>query len=89
MRAGGARDDFGIAMAWILDLVRSVPAPMDHVGEWVRGGAARQGGVVALGLGGPKEGHPADQFAAVFTQARDAGLPETPHAGEGAGSESV
>jgi adenosine deaminase len=45
--------------------------------------------VVALGLGGPEEGHPADQFAAVFTQARNAGLPETPHAGEGAGPESV
>ncbi|MHA1109006.1 MAG: adenosine deaminase [Alphaproteobacteria bacterium] len=84
-----ARDDFGVAMAWIPDLVRSVPAPMDYVQQWACGAAARRGGVVALGLGGPEAGHPAEDFAAVFTRARDLGLPATPHAGEGAGPESV
>lgn len=45
--------------------------------------------MVALGLGGPEAGHPAEDFAAVFTHARGSGLPATPHAGEGAGPESV
>jgi len=45
--------------------------------------------VVALGLGGAEEGYPSEQFAPWFERARAAGLHSTPHAGEGAGPESI
>ena len=46
-------------------------------------------GVVALGLGGPEEGHPAQTFKALFDEARNQGIAVNPHAGETAGPESV
>jgi adenosine deaminase len=44
---------------------------------------------VALGLGGPEEGHPAQRFASHFAVARSRQLPANPHAGEGMGPQSV
>ncbi len=79
----------GIRMRWIPDLVRSYPQPAKLVASWASSAAAREAGVVALGLGGPEEGHPARTFEAVFSLARDAGLPANPHAGEGAGPASM
>lgn len=46
-------------------------------------------GIVALGLGGPEEGHPAAPFAEVFAEARRHGWRSAPHAGENAGPASV
>jgi len=46
-------------------------------------------GVVGLGLAGDEAGHPATLFTEVFARARDAGLRALPHAGEGAGPDSV
>ncbi len=79
----------GIRMRWIPDLVRSFPQPARVVASWASSQAAREGGVVALGLGGPEAEHPASLFEPVFSLARKAGLPANPHAGEGAGSSSV
>jgi len=84
-----ARADWGVEMRWIPDLVRSVPAPAAAVQRWAVAPAARRGGVVALGLGGPEEGHPAEAFAGIFERARRAGVPANPHAGESEGAESV
>lgn len=79
----------GIQIRWIPDLVRSYPQPAKAVAMWASSKAARDAGVVALGLGGPEAGHPASSFEPFFTLARNAGLPANPHAGEGAGASSV
>ncbi|HEY5694665.1 MAG TPA: adenosine deaminase [Gaiellaceae bacterium] len=49
----------------------------------------RDRGVVGIGLGGPEDGHPPEPYADAFALARDGGLASVPHAGEGAGAESV
>ncbi|MEQ8354591.1 MAG: adenosine deaminase [Kiloniellaceae bacterium] len=84
-----ARRDWGVEMRWIPDLVRSFPGPALRVQAWAASNRARDGGVVALGLGGPEaEGlHP--DIRQAFARARAAGLPANPHAGEGAGPASV
>lgn len=77
----------GPDLRWIPDLVRSYPAPASAIAQWA---ASRQtAGVVALGLGGPEAGHPASGFATQFEHAHSLGLPANPHAGEGAGPESI
>jgi aminodeoxyfutalosine deaminase len=49
----------------------------------------RDRGVVGLGLGGAEAGYPPEPFAEAFALAREGGLGSVPHAGEGAGAESV
>ena len=50
----------------------------------------RDRGVVGIGLGGlPEEGFPPESFAEAFALAREGGLASVPHAGEGAGPESI
>jgi aminodeoxyfutalosine deaminase len=50
----------------------------------------RDRGVVGIGLGGlPEEGFPPEQYADAFALAREGGLGSVPHAGEGAGPESI
>jgi adenosine deaminase len=51
--------------------------------------AYRDRGVVGLGLAADEARFPADLFADVFARAAAAELPAVPHAGEGAGAESV
>ncbi len=49
----------------------------------------RDRGVVGIGLGGPEDGYPPETYAEAFALAREGGLASVPHAGEGAGAESV
>jgi aminodeoxyfutalosine deaminase len=50
----------------------------------------RDRGVVGIGLGGlPEEGFPPEPYAEAFDLAREGGLASVPHAGEGAGPESI
>lgn len=86
---GRSKTEWGVEMRWIPDLVRSVPGPMTRVVDWLCSDAARDRGIVALGLGGPEDGYPAAPFAAAFDRARAAGLASNPHAGENASSDSV
>jgi adenosine deaminase len=51
--------------------------------------AYRDRGVVGLGLAADEARFPASLFSEVFGRAAAAGLPAVPHAGEGAGAESV
>lgn len=91
LNAGAARakDEFGLELRWIPDIVRSVPAPAMTVASWAVSERARLNGVVALGLGGPEEEHPAERFAKLFAWVRARGLPANPHAGEGTGPLAV
>jgi len=50
----------------------------------------RDRGVVGIGLGGlPEDGYPPEPYAEAFALAREGGLASVPHAGEGAGPESI
>jgi adenosine deaminase len=82
-----ARQEFGVEMRWIFDILRNNPENQDNVLEITL--AARDQGVVALGLGGSEDGYPPGLFVETFERARRAGVARVPHAGELAGAESV
>ncbi len=82
-----ARADFGVHWQWIFDIVRNFPNTQKEVLEITL--AARELGVVALGLGGMEDGYPPEMFVDTFTEAERQLLPRVPHAGEVAGPQSV
>jgi adenosine deaminase len=82
-----ARSEFGVDWRWVFDIVRDVPQTQEQVVEIAI--AARDQGVVALGLGGSEKGFPPEMFVKSFEQAHQAGLHSVPHAGEIAGPESI
>ena len=84
-----AAEELGIGVGWVFDISRNV-RPIEHaitVANWAISGMNH--GVVALGLGGPEAGHPAELFKAAFDHAHANGLASVPHAGEISGAESV
>ena len=82
-----ARAEFGVDWGWVFDVSRDNPSTQDRVIEIAL--AARDEGVVALGLGGSETGFPPELFVQTFARARRAGLPCVPHAGEHAGPRSI
>ena len=82
-----AQADFGVHWQWVFDIVRNNPETQQAVLEITL--AARDQGVVALGLGGSEAEFPADLFQKSFQQAYDAGLHRVPHTGEHAGPTSI
>ncbi len=84
-----AAKELRIGVGWVFDISRNV-RPIEHamtVADWAISGM--NNGVVALGLGGPEVGHPAELFKAAFDHAHAHGLASAPHAGEISGAESV
>ena len=82
-----ARAEFGVDWRWVLDINRNRPETQDEVVEIAL--AARDDGVVALGLGGSEANFPPELFERAFEWARRAGLPRVPHSGEMSGAESI
>jgi adenosine deaminase len=83
-----AEAELGVTMRYILDFARRAPLEQAAtVADWAV--AARDEGVVALGLGGVEQGHMASRFRPMFERVRDAGLARVPHAGETVGPESI
>lgn len=82
-----ARLEFGVNWQWVFDIVRDLPETQQAVLEIAL--AARDQGVVALGLGGSERGFPARWFTETFQRAKQAGLARVPHAGEIDGPESI
>jgi adenosine deaminase len=84
---------FGVRIAWVFDIVRSVSdfAECHRLADYTTAIAIdyRDQGVVALGLGGMEAGYPAALFAPYFERARAAGLHSTPHSGETGGPDSM
>lgn len=85
-----AREDFGVEIRWVFDIVRladdrernsqyALQAALDGMND----------GVVALGLGGDEAKNPPEPFAPWFEKALEAGLHSVPHAGETAGPASI
>jgi adenosine deaminase len=88
-----ARQDFGVEMRWIFDIVRDIAGESERFkrADFTTRVAIEgmNDGVIALGLGGNEAGYPPEQFAPFFEKALAAGLHSTPHAGEVAGPASV
>ncbi len=92
-----AREQFGVALAWIIDIPRNLS--FNRITGLYNGRASdptvemalawRDRGVVALGLGGYEIGAPPEPFAHAFDRARAGGLHSVPHAGEHVGPEGV
>jgi len=82
-----ARDEFGVQWRWVFDICRDYAETQDRVLEIAL--AARERGVVALGLGGSEAEFPPELFERTFRRARDEGLRRAPHAGENAGPASI
>jgi adenosine deaminase len=83
-----AEAELGVTMRFVLDFARKAPLEQaTTVADWAV--AARDEGVVALGLGGVEAGYPAAKFRSAFERVRDAGLARVPHAGETVGPASI
>ena len=82
-----ARAQFGVDWRWVFDISRDNPETQDQVLDIAL--AAREQGVVALGLGGSEAAFPPELFVRPFARAREAGLARVPHAGETAGPASI
>jgi adenosine deaminase len=82
-----AASDFGVHWQWVFDIVRNEPDTQAAVLDITL--AARDQGVVALGLGGLETGFPPELFVDTFRRAEAENLYRAPHAGEIAGPESV
>jgi aminodeoxyfutalosine deaminase len=83
-----ARARFGVEVRLTPDLNRTSP-PEEMEGLVRRAIAHREGGMVAVGLGGVEDQAPPEQFADAFRLAREGGLGSVPHAGEVVGPESI
>jgi len=82
-----AHREFGVWWQWIFDIVRNLPDTQREVLDITL--AAREMGVVGLGLGGSEDGYPPELFVDTFHRAEMEGLHRVPHAGEIAGPKSV
>lgn len=82
-----AQKDWGVKWQWIFDIVRNNPDTQETVLNISL--AAREMGVIALGLGGSEAGYPPELFVDTFKRAKAANLHRVPHAGEIAGPQSV
>jgi aminodeoxyfutalosine deaminase len=83
-----AYERHGVRVRLTPDIDRIVPveAGIELVSHAAR---YRDRGIVAIGLGGPEQGHPPEPYAAAFAAARDGGLGSVPHAGETDSAASV
>jgi adenosine deaminase len=84
--AGEAR--FGSRVRFIADIARHLPHTQARVLEFALRGRER-GLFLGLGLGGKEVGHPPEDFADTYAEARRQGLRVVAHAGETAGPASV
>jgi len=82
-----AQAEFGVWWQWVFDIVRDIPDTQESLLEISL--AAREMGVIAIGLGGTEEGFPPELFTETFKRAKMEGLHRVPHAGEISGPQSV
>lgn len=83
-----AREQLGVELAWVFDIVRSLPEQGEATLELALRG--RDSGVIALGIGGPEgPAWSVAPLASVFARAKAEGLKSVPHAGEQHGRESL
>lgn len=78
---------FGVACRVYVDVVRGIDLELSRR-AMLAAVRHRDEGVIGIGLGG-EERFPPEPYAAIFREARDAGLRSIPHAGETAGPASI
>ncbi len=83
-----AEEDYGVIVRLTPDMYVGLD-PEDAADAARRAVAYRDRGVVGLGIGGAEGLRPVQPYAKAFAIARDGGLGSVPHAGEGAGPDSV
>lgn len=83
-----AEEDFGVIVRLTPEMYWGID-PEDATEAARRAIAYRDRGVVGLGIGGAEGTSPPEMYARAFAIARDGGLGSVPHAGEGAGPDSV
>ncbi len=85
-----AREQLGVELAWVFDVVRSLPEQADATLELALRGRDREQGVIAVGVGGPEGPNwSVAPLAAMFARAKAEGLRSVPHAGEQWGAPSL
>ena len=83
-----AREEHGVELAWVFDIVRCFRDQAEPTLELALRG--RSQGVIGLGFAGPEAPEwPTAPFAGTFTRAKAEGLHSLPHAGEMAGPASI
>jgi adenosine deaminase len=83
-----AREQLGVELAWVFDVVRSVPEQAEQTLALAL--QARDQGVIALGVGGPEgPAWSVAPLASVFARGKAEGLRSLPHAGEQWGAPSL
>ena len=82
--------DFGVSVLWIVDAVRhfGTEAGKRVVDEAIRLSRTHES-IAGIGIGGDEARGPAEQFKALYQNAKENGLHLVAHAGESAGPESV
>lgn len=85
-----AEKDFGISLYWIFDAVRHFGVE-PAVRVFRKGAEMRREypSIVGIGIGGDERNGAAELFRDAYSEARDAGLRLTVHAGEAVGPESI
>jgi aminodeoxyfutalosine deaminase len=83
-----AEEDYGVIVRLTPDMYLGLDLE-DAADAARRAVAYRDRGVVGLGIGGAEGLAPLEPYAKAFAIARDGGLGSVPHAGEGAGPDSV
>jgi aminodeoxyfutalosine deaminase len=85
-----AEKDFGISLYWIFDAVRHFGVePTARVFRKAAEMKREYPSIVGIGIGGDERNGAAELFRDVYSEARDAGLRLTVHAGEAVGPESI
>jgi adenosine deaminase/aminodeoxyfutalosine deaminase len=85
-----AEEDFGITAYWIFDAVRHFGA--EAAARVFRKAAemrVEHSSIIGIGIGGDERQTGTDPFRELYSEARDAGLRLTAHAGESVGPESI
>lgn len=85
-----AEKDFGISLFWIFDAVRQfgveAAARVFHKAAEMK---QQHSSIIGIGIGGDERKGPAESFRELYSEAREAGLRLTVHAGETVGPESI
>jgi aminodeoxyfutalosine deaminase len=85
-----AERDFGLSLFWIFDAVRHFGVePAARVFRKAAEMRREYPSIVGIGIGGDERRGPAELFRGLYSEARDAGLHLTVHAGEAVGPESI
>lgn len=83
-----AREELGIDLVWVFDVVRSLPDQAEQTLALAL--RARDHGVIALGVGGPEgPAWSVAPLASMFERGKAEGLASVPHAGEQWGAPSL